>query len=115
MPILRTTWTITHERPLEPDEDPLAALHAIDPDVILWAVEEGRVTTSVEIFETAPTPSPSSHRAGCFTTVRSARGLRTGEGIRVRPNRSLDTPRHAAQVAAVRRPADGGRVPPAVR
>jgi hypothetical protein len=51
MPTIRTTWTITHERPLEPDEDPLAAADCRDPDVILWAIEDGTVTTKVEIME----------------------------------------------------------------
>jgi hypothetical protein len=51
MPALRITWTITHDRPLEPDEDPLAALDQTDPDVILWAIETGEVTTTVEIIE----------------------------------------------------------------
>jgi hypothetical protein len=43
---------ITHERPLEPDEDPLAVLGHTDPDPLLWAIEEGTVTTRVEILET---------------------------------------------------------------
>lgn len=51
MPSIRTTWTITHERPLEPDEDPLAAVERTDPDLLLWAVEAGKVTTTVEIIE----------------------------------------------------------------
>lgn len=51
MPMIRTTWTITHERPLELGEDPLAALQGTDPDVILWAIEEGAVATRVEIRE----------------------------------------------------------------
>jgi hypothetical protein len=51
MPILRTTWTITHERALESDEDPLAATERHDPDVLLWAIEDGQVTTAVEIIE----------------------------------------------------------------
>jgi hypothetical protein len=51
MPLLRTTWVITHERPLEPDDDPHDALERTDPDLLLWAVEEGVVTTSVEILE----------------------------------------------------------------
>jgi hypothetical protein len=51
VPILRTTWTITHERPLESDEDPIAAAQRVDPDVLLWAIEEGVVTTTVKILE----------------------------------------------------------------
>ena len=51
MPTIRTTWTITHERALESDEDPLAATERHDPDVLLWAIEEGRVDASVEILE----------------------------------------------------------------
>lgn len=51
MPVLRTTWLITHERPLEPAEDPLAALERADPDVLLWAIEDGQVTIKVEIIE----------------------------------------------------------------
>lgn len=51
VPVLRTTWTITHERNLEPDEDPLASLARPNPDAILWAIEEGQVATTVEIIE----------------------------------------------------------------
>lgn len=51
MPTLRTTWTIIHERSLEPDEDPLAAVERTDPDVLLWAIEDGEVTATVEILE----------------------------------------------------------------
>lgn len=51
MPTLRTTWVITHHRPLEPDEDPLAAVEHTDPDLLLWAIEKGTVTTRVEILE----------------------------------------------------------------
>jgi len=48
---LRTTWIVTHERPLEPDEDPLVAEQVVDPDVILWALDDGIVTSLVEIIE----------------------------------------------------------------
>lgn len=51
MPSIRTTWTIAHERLLEPDEDLLAAMHHTDPDALLWAIEEGTVTTTVEFLE----------------------------------------------------------------
>jgi hypothetical protein len=51
MPSIRTTWTITHQRPLERGEDPLAALGHTDPDVLLWAIEDGQVTTTVDILE----------------------------------------------------------------
>ena len=51
MPMIRTTRTITHHRPLEPDEEPLAALVRTDPDVLLLAIKDGRVTTEVEILE----------------------------------------------------------------
>lgn len=50
MPTLRTTWTITHQRPLEPDEDSLAPLERTDPDGLLWAIEEGQVPAA-EILE----------------------------------------------------------------
>lgn len=51
MPLIRATWVITHERPLEPDEDSLAALERPDSDLMLWAYEKGMVTTTVEIIE----------------------------------------------------------------
>ena len=51
MPAIRTTWTITHERPLDPGEDPRAAVERTDPDLLLWAVEDGQVATTVEIIE----------------------------------------------------------------
>jgi hypothetical protein len=51
MPTVRTIWTITHQRPLEAEEDPLAAMERTDPDALLWAIEEGQVTTRVEILE----------------------------------------------------------------
>jgi hypothetical protein len=49
--MIRTTWTITHQRPLEPSEDPLAAIERTDHEVLLWAIEDGTVTTTVEILE----------------------------------------------------------------
>lgn len=51
MPRVRTTWTIAHERPLEPHEDPLAVMEHRGPEMALWAVEEGTVTAVVEIIE----------------------------------------------------------------
>jgi hypothetical protein len=51
MPTIRTTWVITHQRPLEPDEDPLAALDRTDLDLLQWAAEQGEVKTAVEILE----------------------------------------------------------------
>jgi hypothetical protein len=53
MPTIRTTWTITHDRALEPDENALQALEHTDPDLLLWAIEDGQVTTTVEILEQA--------------------------------------------------------------
>jgi hypothetical protein len=51
MSMLRTTWTITHQRPLDTNEDPLLALRHADPDLILWAIEDGQVAATVEILE----------------------------------------------------------------
>jgi hypothetical protein len=51
LPRVRTTWTIVHERSLEPHEDPLAVLEHRGPEMALWAVEEGTATVSVEIIE----------------------------------------------------------------
>jgi len=51
VPTIRATWIITHYRALEPDEDPLAAMRRTDPDVLLWAIEDGQVTSTVEIIE----------------------------------------------------------------
>lgn len=51
MPRLRTTWIVTHERRLEPDEDPATGTGPTDPDALLWALDEGTVTLLVEIIE----------------------------------------------------------------
>jgi len=51
VPTVRTTWIIVHERPLEPQEDPLAALVHVGPEMALWAMEEGVAIPSVEIIE----------------------------------------------------------------
>lgn len=51
MPRLRVTWVICHERPLYPDEDPHLDAHRVDPDAVLWAIEDGTVQVSIEIVE----------------------------------------------------------------
>ncbi len=50
MPQIVTTWVIRHRRSLEPGEDPLSPA-AADPEHVLWALDEGEVTVTVELVE----------------------------------------------------------------
>jgi hypothetical protein len=50
MPEIITTWVIRHRRVLEPGEDPLSPAN-LDPEHVLWALDEGECTTTVTLVE----------------------------------------------------------------
>jgi hypothetical protein len=50
MPEIITTWIIQHRRAPEPGEDPLAP-GTVDPEHVLWAIDEGTIEVSVELVE----------------------------------------------------------------
>lgn len=52
MPDIVTTWTIVHRRRLADGEDPFAP-GAGDQEHLLWALEEGAVSATVELVETS--------------------------------------------------------------
>jgi hypothetical protein len=50
MPDIVTTWVIRHRRLLEPGEDPLSPA-TVDHEHVLWALEDGDATVTVELVE----------------------------------------------------------------
>jgi hypothetical protein len=50
VPLVRTTWTIVHQHVL-PEGEPIVMDPHPDPDLILWALEEGEVRVTVEAAE----------------------------------------------------------------
>jgi hypothetical protein len=50
VPEVVTTWTVVHRRPLADGEDPFLP-GAAGPEHLLWALDEGALSVTVELVE----------------------------------------------------------------
>jgi hypothetical protein len=51
VPDVVTTWTVVHQRPLMEGEDPFSPGN-VDPEHLLWALDEGTISVAVDLVET---------------------------------------------------------------